>query len=161
MELPIRVSLTEEFRLAFADELEGVPPMSLRAGNAVDNYEVQPPYSDAEDRVSDAYLEQNYWGISHLDPFSFRHYMLALADYSLRRLSQGNNVTDTLLFSLRPPDRVPPRLGSFSAAQEAVIVKFLDALAFDETSAFKEEARVALQEWWAPGVLHRPTKDGA
>ena len=143
-------------KIAFAQEVAQAPPMSLRAGNAVDNYVVQPPYSPTEDRVCDAYFEQNYWGIAHLDALSFRHYLPALIDFSLRHLGQGSNVVDTLVFNLRPPDREPPRLGSLSPAQGGVITLFLDLLAFDAGSAFKDDAMLALEEWWAPGALYRP-----
>jgi hypothetical protein len=161
MNLSDLASVVEETRLAFAREAGDIPPMSLRAGNAADNYEIQPPHSRTDDRVSDAYLEQNYWGIAHLDPLSFRHYLPALVEYSLRNIEQGSNVVDTLLFNLRPPDRDPPRLGSLSPAQEAVLVKFLDAMAFSDSSAFKEEASLALEEWWAPGALYRHARNDA
>jgi hypothetical protein len=143
---------------AFAQEAAQVPPMSLRAGNAVDNYVVQPPYSPTEDRVCDTYLEQHYWGIAHLDALSFRHYLPALVEFSLRHLELGSNVVDTFVFNLRPPDREPARLGSLSPTQSEVIVMLLDLLAFDAGSVFKDDALLALEEWWAPGALYRQAK---
>ena len=151
-------AIVEQTKIAFGREVGSVPPMSLRAGNAADNYEIQPAYSSTEDLMSDAYLEQHYWGIAHLDPESFKHYMPALVEYSLRSIEHGSNVVDTLLFNLRPPDRDPPRLGAFSLEQEAVLVRFLDAMAFSENSAFQEEASLALEEWWAPGARYRSTE---
>jgi hypothetical protein len=151
-------TIVEQTKIAFGREAGSAPPMSLRAGNAADNYENQPPYSSTEDLMSDAYLEQHYWGIAHLDPVSFRHYMPALVEYSLRSIEHVSNVVDTLLFNLRPPDRDPPRLGAFSFEQEAVLVRFLEVMAFSENSAFQEEASLALEEWWAPGARYRPTE---
>ena len=147
--------IVEEAQTVFAEEACSHPLMSLRAGNAADSYETQPPYSELEDRLSDEYLETNYWGIAHLDPQSFKHYLPALIEYSLRNIKQGSNLVDTLLFNLRPPDREPPRLAAMSPAQEALLVKFLDALAFSEESVFRAEASIALEEWWAPGALYR------
>jgi hypothetical protein len=156
---PDLAPIVAEAESAFAREIADTPPMSLRAGNAVDNYEFQPAYSQTEDRLSDAYLERHYWGIAHLDPISFRHYIPALVDYGLRHLEQGSNVVDTFLLNLRPPDRDPPRLGSLSPAQEAVIVKFLDIMAFTTSSVFKEDAMLALEKWWAPVALYRHRKN--
>jgi hypothetical protein len=158
--LPLDLApIVTEANAASSREIADSPPVSLRAGNAADNYEIQPTYSHTEDRLSDAYLEMHYWGIAHLDAMSFRHYIPALIDYGLRHLEQGSNVVDTFLFNLRPPDRDPPRLGSLSPAQETVIVKFLDAMAFIATSMFKEDAMLALEEWWAPGALYRRRND--
>lgn len=139
----------------FALEAAGIPPMSLRAGNAIDSYETAPAWSDTADRLSDDYLEQHYWGIAHLDPLSFRHYLPALIDYGLRHIHAGNNVVDAFLFALRPPDRDPPRLGSLSSEQEAAVVAFLHAMAFNAASVCADDAMLALEEWWGPGARHR------
>jgi hypothetical protein len=64
-------------------------------------------------------------------------------------------LTEALLWSLRPPDREPPRLGSLSAEQEAVIVAVLDVLAFDARSLDRELAMQVLEEYWVPGALYR------
>jgi hypothetical protein len=64
-------------------------------------------------------------------------------------------VTDALLWSLRPPDREPPRLGSLSAEQEAVVVAALDVLAFDPRSACQDLAMQVLEEYWVPGAFYR------
>jgi hypothetical protein len=64
-------------------------------------------------------------------------------------------VTEGLLGSLRPPDREPPRLGSLSGEQEAVVVAVLDLLAFDERSGCRELAMQVLEEYWVPNALYR------
>jgi len=66
-------------------------------------------------------------------------------------------VIDAFLTSLRPPDREPARLASLSVEQEAVVSAFLDVMAFHDTSVHQELARTALEEWWAPGALYRPS----
>ena len=60
-------------------------------------------------------------------------------------------VIDGLLQSLRPPDRVPPRLGSLNSEQEAVIVEFLERLAFgNEHDAERNLVLQVREEWWIP-----------
>src|ERR1700730_14799910 len=120
----------ELFRL----DAEAVPPLTLRGGSAVDTYHVPPAFDPDLDRPTDAYLEEYaYLGLTYLDPASSRHYLPCLIDYAIRPFgATAPLVTDGLLSSLRPPDREPPRLGSISTEQEAVVVEFLDLLAFDE-----------------------------
>ena len=140
---------------AFAAEANTTPAISLRAGNAMDDYDQPLPFDEEIDRVTDEYLNHYSSGIRYLDPVSFRHYLPHLIEYALRHLQQGSNVGDSLIDNLRPPDHEPPRLASLSEEQEAVVVRFLDALAFSEASAHKEAALQALEEWWAPGALYR------
>ena len=48
--------------------------MTLRGGHAIDKYDVAAPYEPETDQPSDAYLETYaYWGLSYLDPASWRH----------------------------------------------------------------------------------------
>jgi hypothetical protein len=55
---------------------------------------------------------------------------------------------------------VPSRLTTLSAAQESVIVAFLEQLALgDDERAVASDARDALQEWWLPGAHLRPASD--
>lgn len=152
--------LVERAYRAFEAEAQGVPPMTLRAGNALDEYRIPPPCDPSEDRLCDAYLEGYHWGIAFLDPVSWRHYLPHLIEYVLRHEREGSEVGDALLWSLRPPDREPPRLALLSPEQEKVVSDFLDRLAFDEGSAHRDLARIALEEWWAPGALYRPPREG-
>ncbi len=147
--------LTQQAAEAFAVEVAAQPPMSLRAANARDSYEAAPSFCAVRDRISDTYLEEHYWGIPHLDPVSFRHYLPALLDFGLRHLAVQSIVVDTLLSSLRPPDREPPRLAALSADQEQVIVEMLDYLAFDEHSVYQADGQLALEEWWGPAARYR------
>lgn len=143
-------------RAAFAADLSCTPTITLRGGNAIDEYRQPPAFDATLDAVTDVYLERFMWGVGHLDAQSWRHYLPSLIDHALRHIRQASNVTDALLNSLRPPDREPPRLASLSPEQEALVVRALDALAFSEASAHKELACQALEEWWSPGALYRP-----
>src|SRR5690348_6097076 len=124
------LDLGARFREAFAPDLAAAPRMTLRQGDAIDSYGQAPPANDAADALTDAYLEQYCAGLSHLDPASWRHYLPALADYEQRHVRAGNMAIGSLIASLRPPDREPPRLGSLSAAQEAAVRSLLELLAF-------------------------------
>jgi hypothetical protein len=64
-------------------------------------------------------------------------------------------VIDSLLMSLRPPDREPPRLSSLTRTQEDLVVSFLEVLAFDDTSAWQLYAMQVLEEYWVPNALYR------
>ncbi len=52
------------------------------------------------------------------------------------------------MFSLRPPDREPPRLSVLTAEQKSVIIKFLERMAFEERSDYQDEAIEVLEEYW-------------
>lgn len=149
--------IVERALAAFQTDAAAVPPMTLRGGAAVDGYDVPPGYDPDTDRPTDAYLETYaYWGLAHLDAASWRHYLPGLMDYALRHVGEpGSLVTEGVLLSLRPPDREPPRLASISPVQEAVVTAFLDALAFDEGSAYGDLAMQVLEEYWAPNALYR------
>ena len=132
------------------------PVMSLRGGSALDDYEIPPPFDPIVDEVTPAYLEAQYWGIHHLDSQSWLFYLPHLLAHALRnRSNSASGATGTFLFSLRPPDREPPRFGSLSDAQAKAVVAVLDTLAFADESAWRDEAIVALEEYWAPGARHR------
>jgi hypothetical protein len=143
---------------AFAPELAQPPPMSLRGGNDVDSYDTPTPYDPVADRLDDAYIEKHaYFALPHLDPDSWRHYLAPLIAYALERKSEaGNLVIDGLIWGFFPPDRDPPRFGSLTVEQEAVVVAFLDVMAFDETSQYSDDAIQALEEWWGPKARYRP-----
>jgi hypothetical protein len=141
----------------FQLDADMIPPLTLRGGTAVDGYQVSPAFDPDIDQPTDAYLEAYaYWGLTYLDPTSWRHYLPCLIDYAIRHIAEpGSLVTDGLLSSLRPPDREPPRLGSISVEQEAVLVEFLDLLAFDERSGYQDFAMQVLEEDWVPNALYR------
>jgi len=110
--------------------------------------------------VTDEYLEMYaFAGLPYLDPASWRHYLPYLIEYSLCHPRSGSMVLDGLLYSLRPPDRVPPRLGSLEVDQESVVVAFLERIGFEEPAL--PEQNLALQvteEWWIPGALYREAR---
>jgi hypothetical protein len=148
-------TLLAEVRKAFAAEVEVAPSITLRGGNAIDEYSPPPPFEPDVDAVTDKYLETYPWGVSYLDANSWKHYLPSLFEYALRHVDSGSLVIEALLNSLRPPDRDPPRLASLSIEQEALVTQFLDVLAFSKESANQELACQVLEEWWAPGALYR------
>jgi hypothetical protein len=116
---------------AFQAELEARPQMKLRGGAAVDGYDHSPAYDPVLDEPTDSCLDAVYW----------RHYIPRLIDYALRHIHNGASrvmVIHGLLGSLRPPEQNPPRLGSLTPAQKAVIVAFLDEAAFSDDSAYQD-----------------------
>jgi len=130
--------------------------MSLRAGNAADNYELGSPFDEAADQITPTYLETHFWGLSHLDSRSWLFYLPYFLGYSIENIANPvSNAIDAFLFSLRPPDRDPPRFGALTAEQEQAVVAVLDQLAFGERSAWKDPATIALQEYWGPRATHR------
>ena len=137
------------------------PPMTLRAGFAVDSYELPPPYDEQLDEPTDDYLQQfAYFALPYLDPLSWRYYLPFLIDYALRHATaeappESSLPVEGTLSSLRPPDTEPPRLSLLTAEQELVIVDFLEVLAFNERSDYQDYAMQVLEEYWIPGALDR------
>ena len=112
-------SIAADLAKCFSD-LPASPPVSLLGGNALDGYEAAPAYDSVIDRVTPAYLEAHFWGIAHLDSQSWRFYLPHLLGHALQNISNPtSNATDALLFSLRPPDRDPPRFGSLSGCRRS------------------------------------------
>ena len=149
-------ALTAELFKAFCKEISCTPLIPLRSGNAIDDYSVPVPFEPEHDKISDEYLENFYWGLSYLDPESWRHYLPYLFQYSFRKIREGSVVTDALLSSLRPPERMPPRLGSLSVEQETAIRQAIEHLAFAKDSAHTAFACQVLEEWWLPNSIYRP-----
>jgi len=141
---------------AFSEDIQAIPTVSLRGGYALDEYKQPQAFDPTADKLSDTYLEQYWWGIAHLDPPSWRHYLPHLIEFSLRRMHEQSMVIDSFITSLRPPDREPARLASLSPRQESVVSEFLDVLAFDDRSVHQALACTAIEEWWGPGALFRP-----
>jgi hypothetical protein len=148
----------------FRADAEAPPPVTLRGGNALDSYNEPPPYDPAVDAPTDEYLETHaFHGLNFLDAQSWRHYLPRLIDYALRNIASnapGTMAIDALLWSLRPPDREPPRLASLSKEQEEVIVAVLDQLAFADDSVYQVDAMEVMEEWWVPNALYRPRPGG-
>jgi len=138
---------------AFSAEGTAFPAMTLRGGDALDADKPAPPFDVLVDAISDEYLEAHPWGSGWLDATSWRHYLPFMMEYALRHISESSDVTDALLTSFRPPDRDPPRLGSLTKAQETAVLRFLDVMAYSESSASMDLAAVVLSEWWSPGVI--------
>ena len=145
---------------AFGADIAAGPAITLRGGDALDSYDSPPPFDPAIDEPIDAYLETYAFnGLVFLDPPSWRHYLPRLIAYALANIASnapGTMVIDGLLFSLRPPDREPPRLGSLTREQEDVVVAALEQLAFSDDSVYRKDAMQVMEEWWIPGALYRP-----
>ena len=146
--------ITKSFA-AFSSEASTPPLITLRGGNALDEYNKPPSFDPLIDLISDSYFEKYSWGIGYLDATSWRHYLPHLIEYAISHIQNGTLVVDSFLNSLRPPDRDPPRLASLTAEQETVVTEFLDVLAYDDQSVHQELACQALEEWWAPGAIYR------
>ena len=138
---------------AFSAEGTAFPPMTLRGGDALEAGKEPPPFDVLVDAISDEYLEAHPWGSGWLDAASWRHYLPFMMEYALRHLAEAGEVTDALLTSLRPPERTPPRLGSLSKAQETVVLRVLDVLAYSSESGSMDLAAMVLSEWWTPGAI--------
>jgi hypothetical protein len=155
----VRADIVEAAYRAFRADVDAKPEVTLRAGDSLDSYEVPPPFDPELDEPTDSYLEMyGFHGLPFLDPASWRHYLPRLIDYVFRHLDDSQSmVIDGLVYSLRPPDRNPPRLASLNGEQEAVVVDFLEYLAFSEGSLPEHEmALQALEEWWVPDAIYRP-----
>ena len=144
---------------AFRNDADAVPPLTLRGGCAVDDYDEAEPFDPARDDPSDAYIETfTFWGLGYLDAQSWRHYLPRLIGYTFRRPDDPGMAVEALVRSLRPPDRYPPRLATLTADQEAVVVAFLETLALGDVAGHVQvDAQQALEEWWLPGARHRPS----
>lgn len=152
----MRSAISRRAREVFQDEAQVLPRMTLRGGYAEDSYDFAPPPDPVLDEPTDAYLETyTFWGLAYLDPASWRHYLPRLIDYTFRHMDDPGMAVEGLLHNLRPPDRVPPRLASLTAEQEAVVVAFLDEVACSEDSVNRDFAKQVLEEWWIPDALYR------
>ncbi len=153
-----RDEIVQRAHEAFGPDARAVPPLTLRGGNAVDGYDEAEPFDAARDEPTDAYLEGfAFWGLGYLDAQSWRHYLPRLISYAFRHPDDPAMAVEALIRSLRPPERYPPRLTTLTAEQEAVVVAFLETLAFDDgPENMQHDAQQALEEWWLPGARHRP-----
>jgi hypothetical protein len=149
----------EHVRLArdvFRADVAQHPALTLRGANAVDGYDHPEPFDPALDEPTDEYLERfTFWAMPYLDARSWRHYLPRLIEYALAHPDDPAMVVEATVRSFRPPDRVPARLTTLSAAQEAVIVEFLEYVALSGDEGPAEDARAALEEWWLPGASLR------
>jgi hypothetical protein len=143
--------------------------LTLRGGNAVDGYDEAEPFDPARDVPTDAYIEGfAFWGLGYLDAQSWRHYLPRLIDYAFRRPADPAMAVEALIRSLRPPDRYPPRLGTLTADQEAVVVAFSVRSRGDGSGHVQDDAQQALEDggcpahatgrdpkMWPPSAPHR------
>ena len=157
----MNLSLIKLINEVFKNTTVDIPPMTLRAGNAVDSYDLPTDYEEQLDQPTDEYLQKfAYWGLPHLDPVSWHYYLPLLMSYSLRNATKDAPVesglaVDGTLFSLRPPDREPSRFSLLTPEQKEVIDQFLVILAFDEESIYQEDGMEVLEEYWMPEAIYR------
>jgi hypothetical protein len=122
------------------------PATSLRGGAALDVYDPAPPFDPALDTVSHA----------HLDADSWLHYLpLVLVAALARAEDPGNALVEHVVWSLRPPDRDPPRFARLTTEQEVVVAEALEYLAFHPESRNQDLALQVLEEYWIPGASYR------
>ena len=152
-------SIIDRAFAAFAADVGNPPPLSLRGGYDIDSYKRPEPFDTAKDRPTAEYVEQHsFWGLGYLDAQSWRHYLPVLIQYSLLNPDDPHMVTETLVRSLRPPDRYPPRLRSLTAEQARLVAAFLEHLTTSHPSEeLRKEAQQALDEWWGPHPHSRPS----
>lgn len=122
---------------AFADDIAVNPEVTLRGGSHLDEHCASTPYDPVTDKISDEYIESFPWGVAHLDPASWRHYLPQLADYVVRHFKHGTLVGEATIASLCAPDRDPPRLATLTPRQEQAVTEFL---AFTDGSAHQDDA---------------------
>ncbi|BAU63055.1 hypothetical protein STA3757_04100 [Stanieria sp. NIES-3757] len=146
--------ISQRAYVVFHNDSLKIPPMTLRAGNAVDSYKLPPPYDEQLDKPTDDYLQQfAYFALPYLNALSWRYYLPFLIDYSLRHATaevptQSCLTIEGTLSSLRPPDLEPPRLSVLTTEQKSVIVDFLELLALDDRSNYRDYAMQVLEEYW-------------
>jgi hypothetical protein len=143
---------------AFRDVAGVPPPLTLRAGGDLDDYNRPRPFDPAVDAPTDEYLERHaFIGLGYLDAASWRHYLPRLIEYTFSHPDDPAMVIESLVRSLRPPDRYPPRLASLEQDQEDTVRVFLEAMTAWSGSTVQDDAQQALDEWWGPNPRCRPT----
>lgn len=132
------------------------PALTLRGGAALDVYDTPPEFDPTLDSPTERYLLRFCCGLAHLDTDSWFHYLPLLLRAAWARASlPGDPLVEAVLWTLRPPDRVPARLGRLSLAQESVVTAVLEHLAFAPGSRNQEFALQLLEEYWIPRALYR------
>ena len=150
-----RAEVCEQIARSFGPR-RGRPALSLRGGAALDVYDVPPPFDAALDAPTDAYLEQHACGLAHLDADSWLYYLPLVLTAALARAAEpGCMLIEHVVWSLRPPDREPPRLARLSPEQEAAIAGALEYLGFSPESRNQALALQVLEEYWIPGASYR------
>ena len=155
------IDLVRRAFAAFQQDAAFPAPLTLRGGTDLDGYDLPRPFDPSIDAPTDTYLEQfTFNGLGYLDAQSWRHYLPRLVEYAIGHPEDPAMAVEALVRSLRPPDRYPPRLGSLTAGQEAVVREFLELVALgDLVPDLQEEAQQALEEWWLPNPRARPTAE--
>src|SRR5215218_9279384 len=107
----------------FHEDVQRPPPLTLRGGERVDSYESPTPCDEKVDEPTDEYIEAfAFHAMPFLDARSWRHYLPRLMDHVFRRPAEPTGlVASALIYSLRPPDREPPRLATLRPEQDAII----------------------------------------
>ena len=143
---------------AFSADVEIKPVITLRGGDCLDDHRDPPPFDPDVDFASDQYLESFHWGVGYLDAASWRHYLPRLTEYVVRHFDKGTLVGEALVTSLCAPDRDPPRLATLTHPQEEAVTHLLEFLAFTDGSGHQDSACRAIDEWWSPDALYRPSR---
>ena len=155
-----RSEIVQRAFAVFRDDADAPPPLTLRGGERVDSYDYPEPFDPDLDAPTDEYIERfAYHAMPFLDAHSWRHYLPRLIDHAFRRPDEPTGlVIFSLVYSLRPPDREPPRLATLTPDQESVITAFLEELTRDPAFEHaRDDAAQAIAEWWSPNARLRPT----
>jgi hypothetical protein len=132
---------------AFSRELIILPSLTLRGADDVDSFRAPSTYDPMLDIVTDMYLERYYHGVAHLDAQSWRHYLPPLLAYTSRHRRRVTEVAEAVLWSMRPPDRDPPRLASLSIQQAGAVDAVLESLERDPDCAQRAFVAQVRREW--------------
>ena len=76
---------------AFGRESKTPPPMTLRAGNALDDYEDPPAFDPRIDVPTGENLETFHWGLPHPDSRSWRYYLSFFIEYAVHHIKESSN----------------------------------------------------------------------
>ena len=105
--------------------------------------------------MPDELVESEYAALSFLSPDGFRHFIPAYMGFALRRLDSGAAAVDSTIWSLAPvfyddpalKDFTVSKLSTFTDAQRAAVIAFLEAVCELGDEYVAEHAGNALA-WW-------------
>jgi hypothetical protein len=146
----MRVNIDEArtmLRAAFSASTEALHT-SLRASNALDDYEQPPEFDPGLDRPTDQYLEKYYHGIFFLDPESFVYYLPIVLEYGLANPESTSMAVDTLLFAMRLGAPEGASCPPLPEVQAGAVVAALCALRVATGEELADEVTLTLQGAW-------------
>lgn len=131
---------------AFPEKVS-MPPMSLRAGDRLDDGLEPLPFDRELDRPTRDYLDRHMFGLHYLDAASWQHYLPILLTSTFEHFATPSNHVDLFLMVL---SSASSELHALAPEQKAVIIAMLEHVAFGQGSIRADEAMLALQQYWWP-----------